>query len=106
MNLVHQSEAPLAGDSTTTARSLASPYPIHISGGLMQAGMCGIAVMLVAACSTGPGQMSGSTSDSAMVEQGKQTFRFDTFGDETTWTDTLRMHEVIRTAVDPTTACR
>jgi mono/diheme cytochrome c family protein len=39
-----------------------------------------------------------------MVEQGKQTFRFDTFGDETQWTDTLRLHEVIRTAVDPTTA--
>ena len=40
----------------------------------------------------------------ALVEQGKQVFRFDTFGDETQWTDALRMHEVIRTAVDPTTA--
>jgi mono/diheme cytochrome c family protein len=38
------------------------------------------------------------------IAQGKQIFRFDTFGDETKWTDTLRMHEVIRTAVDPTTA--
>src|SRR4029077_1916462 len=26
------------------------------------------------------------------------------FGDETQWTDTLRMHEVIRSAVDPVTA--
>ena len=33
----------------------------------------------------------------ALVEQGKTIFRFDTFGDETFWTDTLRMHEVIRT---------
>src|SRR6185503_17409830 len=32
------------------------------------------------------------------------TFRYDTFGDETLWSDQLRMHEVIRTAVDPTTA--
>ena len=40
----------------------------------------------------------------ALVAQGKETFRYDTFGDETKWTDTLRLHEVIRTAVDPTTA--
>ena len=39
-----------------------------------------------------------------MVAQGQQIFRFDTFGDETQWTDKLRLHEVIRTAVDPTTA--
>jgi glucose/arabinose dehydrogenase len=42
--------------------------------------------------------------DPATLAQGKQIFRFDTFGDESKWTDTLRMHEVIRTAVDPTTA--
>jgi hypothetical protein len=41
--------------------------------------------------------------DAALIEEGKQTFRFDTFGGETKWTDTLRMHEVIAT-VDPTTA--
>jgi len=35
---------------------------------------------------------------------GKNVFRFDTFGNETFWTDTLRLHEVIATAVDPTTA--
>jgi mono/diheme cytochrome c family protein len=38
------------------------------------------------------------------VAQGKDIFRFDTFGDETFWTDTLRIHEVIESAVDPTTA--
>ena len=42
--------------------------------------------------------------DASTIEQGKQIFRFDTFGDETLWTDTLRLHEVIRSAVDPTTA--
>ena len=42
--------------------------------------------------------------DPALVAQGKQVFRSDTFGDETKWTDTLRMHEVISAAVDPTTA--
>jgi len=43
-------------------------------------------------------------SDAATLEDGKRTFRFDTFGDETLWTDKLRMHEVIASAVDPTTA--
>src|SRR3954463_14332003 len=40
----------------------------------------------------------------ATLAEGKKTFRFDTYGDETFWTDTLRMHEVIRTAVSPVTA--
>ncbi|HKG33428.1 MAG TPA: hypothetical protein VKB22_06825, partial [Gemmatimonadales bacterium] len=38
------------------------------------------------------------------LAQGQQTFRFDTFGDETFWTDTLRIHEVITSAVSPATA--
>jgi hypothetical protein len=42
--------------------------------------------------------------DPTLVAQGRQVFRLDTFGDETQWTDTLRMHEVIRSAVDPVTA--
>jgi hypothetical protein len=35
---------------------------------------------------------------------GLHVFRHDTFGDERFWTDELRMHEVIASAVDPTTA--
>lgn len=35
---------------------------------------------------------------------GREIFRFDTFGDERFWTDTLRMHEVIQSSVDPLTA--
>ena len=38
------------------------------------------------------------------VSQGQQIFRFDTFGDEQLWTDTLRMHEVIQSSVSPATA--
>lgn len=45
-----------------------------------------------------------TVTDTAFLEQGKQIFRFDTFGDETTWTDTLHMNDVIAAAVDPTTA--
>jgi len=38
------------------------------------------------------------------LAQGQQTFRFDTFGDETFWTDTLRIHEVITSSVSPVAA--
>lgn len=44
------------------------------------------------------------TIDATLAGQGKEIFRMDTFGDETFWTDTLRMNEVIQAAVDPTTA--
>ena len=52
-----------------------------------------------------PGQGTGSgPSQAQLVEQGRQIFRFDTFGDERQWTDTLRMHEVIEQAVSPNVA--
>ena len=54
---------------------------------------------LEASRGAGPAPMSP-----AMIAAGRDIFRFDTFGDETFWTDTLRMHEVIRSAVDPNTA--
>ncbi|HEX7120339.1 MAG TPA: c-type cytochrome [Longimicrobiales bacterium] len=41
--------------------------------------------------------------DPQLVAEGRDIFRFDTFGDEAFWTDTLRLHEVVQT-VDPTTA--
>lgn len=50
---------------------------------------------------------SGDTSAAdqvALAEQGKQIFRYETFGDEAQWTDTLKMNEVIAAAVDPATA--
>ena len=40
----------------------------------------------------------------ALVAQGKQIFRFETYGDESFWTDTLRLHEVIRSSVSPAAA--
>ena len=61
---------------------------------------CGV-VAIVAACNQ---TMGISPDDPALIARGKDIFRFDTFGDETFWTDTLRMHEVISAAVDPTTA--
>jgi mono/diheme cytochrome c family protein len=46
-----------------------------------------------------PGDMSPQT-----LAEGRQIFRFDTFGDEQFWTDTARMHEVVQRSVSPTTA--
>src|SRR5688500_17833914 len=40
------------------------------------------------------------------IEAGKQTFRFETFGNEQFWTDTARMHEVIQQSVSPATALK
>ncbi len=48
-------------------------------------------------------QLGRSTGHLA-VTSGKQIFRFDTFGDEKFWTDTLRMHEVIEAIVSPRVA--
>jgi mono/diheme cytochrome c family protein len=60
------------------------------------------ALLALAACGDGDeGPTEPSPDDLA---EGKETFRFDTFGDETFWTDTLRLHEVIQTAVSPLTA--
>jgi mono/diheme cytochrome c family protein len=70
-----------------------------VSEPLLRLALSGLLVVALAACS------SESTSDGALVAEGKQTFRYDTFGDETKWTDTLRMNEVIST-VDPTTALK
>ena len=55
---------------------------------------------LLSACGN---STSDSTDNAALVAEGKQTFRFDTFGDETKWTDELHMEQVVN-AVDPTTA--
>ncbi len=51
------------------------------------------------------GDASGNaTSSSDLIAEGQRIFRFDTFGDEQLWTDTLRLHEVVEKSVDPTTA--
>jgi mono/diheme cytochrome c family protein len=58
---------------------------------------------LLAAC--GGGSSGDSAADAAaLAAQGRQIFRYDTFGDEAQWTDKLKMEQVISAAVDPVTA--
>jgi mono/diheme cytochrome c family protein len=62
-------------------------------------------IAFVAACGRDtPTEPRERPLDPALVTAGKEIFRFDTFGDEKFWTDTLRMHEVIAAAVSPLTA--
>ncbi len=67
-------------------------------------GVIVIIVVALAACVHEAPRSTDSRTEAALIAQGKQIFRFDTFGDETLWSDTLRLHEVIRSAVDPKTA--
>jgi mono/diheme cytochrome c family protein len=59
-----------------------------------------VGATILAACDddtpTGPGD--------EQLSRGQEIFRFDTFGDEQFWTDTLRMHEVVAQAVTPSVA--
>jgi len=63
-----------------------------------------LSLAILAACGGGDHHRPPPDDDAALIALGKKTFRFDTFGDEAKWTDTLRIHEVIASAVDPTTA--
>ncbi len=65
---------------------------------LVRAGVLLLLLGGVAACGD-----HKSGDNSAQLASGKQIFRFDTFGDETKWTDTLRMNEVVAT-ITPATA--
>ncbi|MGQ0641187.1 MAG: hypothetical protein ACT4P6_10525 [Gemmatimonadaceae bacterium] len=80
------------------------PRNIHALGVVV------VAAVVTSSCSD-PRPTAPQVSDSALTAEspedgnlGRMIFRFDTFGDETFWTDTLRMHEVIRTGVSPATA--
>ena len=73
----------------------------HVAGGAVFALL---AVLAIASCDDDPSGPRREPLDPALVAQGKEIFRFDTFGDEQYWTDTLRMHEVIESAVSPRAA--
>jgi mono/diheme cytochrome c family protein len=70
--------------------------------------MCAAALGPLAACDgrDAPPPVDGAAEESAALRRikGINVFRYDTFGDEQKWTDTLRMHEVIASSVSPATA--
>lgn len=73
----------------------------------MNAGLClrsGVALLLAALSACGGDSGPGEDLDPELVAQGKEIFRFDTFGDDSFWTDTLGLHRVIEAGVSPATA--
>jgi mono/diheme cytochrome c family protein len=65
--------------------------------------LIGAASTLFAVALTAALIQAGAAHPRAEEPDGRQIFRFDTFGDEQLWTNVLRMHEVVAT-VDPATA--
>jgi mono/diheme cytochrome c family protein len=63
-----------------------------------------VTLAALAAVAAFTGRQTVRSQQPSLLEEGRQIFRFDTFGDERFWTDVLLMNEVIETAVDPTTA--
>jgi len=92
-------------NKTTTRSGSAVPIDWRAAGSrvLPLAAALGVASALATACG-GSDDDDAAAQQAALVEQGRQIFRFATFGDEIKWTDTLRLHEAVRSAVDPTTA--
>src|SRR5688572_22885912 len=74
-------------------------------GAILMSISAALSIAMLMSCdsdeSAGP---DGEELDPALVAEGKEIFRFDTFGDEQFWTDTLRMHEVIQQMVTPAIA--
>jgi len=102
-------------DSNFTPNNKVDPHPCKNlfkktshKNRLMQLSLFSIAVVTMSSCFDKKNQDKPDVNDvtlqAEMVADGKQIFRYETFGDETFWTDKLRMHEVISTAVDPKTA--
>ena len=71
---------------------------------LLKGWMSTVALLGVAGLLAGCGGDDITEPTDQQLAEGQQIFRFDTFGDETFWTDTLRIHEVIQSAVSPLAA--
>jgi mono/diheme cytochrome c family protein/cytochrome c5 len=73
----------------------------------MSAELClrsGAVLLLAALSACGGDNGPGDDLDPQLVAEGKEIFRFDTFGDDVFWTDTLGLHRVIQSGVSPATA--
>ena len=106
--------------ATTTARAKSDPNRQARTGGpRLPKGSMLIGVVMAAGCARSATRAEYTTTATATgaeaisddrsshtVAEGQGIFRFDTFGDEQFWTDTLKLNEVVEKAVDPTTALK
>jgi hypothetical protein len=49
---------------------------------------------------------TAENNSAQLIAQGRQIFRFDTFGDQAFWGDTLQLHRAINTLTRPATRWR
>ncbi len=61
----------------------------------------GLVALAMAIGSNGCRQYPESKVSSSLEREGRQIFRYDTFGDEKFWTDTARLHDVINDEIQP-----
>src|SRR5688572_14547903 len=77
-------------------------YPVKVRTSVLCMGL-GFAVLLTASLIRLPAQTDGKRFEDAaaknvreMLKEGKETFRFDTFGSEDFWGGKLRLHQAIQ----------
>ena len=81
--------------------------PAKISIRSMALGVAALATILAGCGATTPvvaASPATQEASPALLKEGQRIFRYETFGDEPLWTNTLRLHEVVEKSVDPTTA--
>jgi hypothetical protein len=79
----------------------AMPLAFSVAGALAAMIVTGVASAPGASARPGgsaAGQGQGNNTGADLVREGKQTFRFDTFGDESFWGGTLRLNQAIEGA--------
>lgn len=62
------------------------------------------AAVVLTACGHNTSPPTQGPTNAQLAAQGQQVFRYNTFGDEQFWTNTLQMNTVIQSAVSPKTA--
>jgi hypothetical protein len=71
---------------------------LAVAGAALMLSLFLAAALLTSAAQTtakDPGQDAVSRNADQMLAEGKQTFRYDTFGDEVFWGDALKLHEAV-----------
>jgi cytochrome c2 len=98
--------SPLRSKHHVLRKLLASTVALMLAGSAMALAGCGGNVY--ASQSTATEHRAAAAEQAhhqrALVAQGKHIFRYDTFGDESFWTDKLKMNDVIQMAVSPKVA--
>lgn len=88
-------------------RATQSPLGLVTNHSIGWALLLGTGVTL-AGCGTAPeatdANPSATVADQSGGSDGRHIFRFDTYGDEQFWTDTLGLNKIVEQSVDPTTA--